>query len=53
MVKRRIKVMSDSHVRDALAAHLRALSILDDDETVVKFKRVPEGLEVNIEKEDK
>lgn len=48
-----VKVMSYELACEALTVQLRSLSIIDDDNYVENFKRVPEGIEVRIVKEKK
>lgn len=47
------KILSNELACEAITVQLRALSIIDDNQIVSKFKRVPEGWEVSIAKEDK
>lgn len=47
------KVMSDELACEAMTTQLRALSIIDDNQVVQSFKKVPEGWEVHIKKEGK
>lgn len=47
------KVLSNDLACEAMTVQLRALSIIDDNQVVNKFKKVPEGWEVHIGKEDK
>jgi hypothetical protein len=43
------RVVSKDRVNEALTLHLRALSVLEDNEEVTSFYKVPEGLDVKIE----
>lgn len=52
MVKSKTKVLSDAMVLDILNSTLHAMSIADDNEVIVKYKKVPEGIEVSIVKEN-
>lgn len=45
-------VVKKDHVHQALTQYLQALSFVPKDAEVVKFKKVPEGLEVSVEKFD-
>lgn len=47
------KIMSDELAREALTMQLRALSTINDNEVVERFKKVPEGWELHIIKEKK
>lgn len=51
MSKRKIKIINDDNVKLALASYLITLSLINDDDDVVAYKKVPEGVEVTIEKE--
>lgn len=51
MSKNKTLVLSNDHTCLALTSHLRSLSSIDDDQHVSKFKKVPEGIEVQITKE--
>lgn len=48
--KRKIKILNDVNVVTALTNHLQSLSIIDDNDNVINYKKVPEGIEVTIEK---
>lgn len=43
------KIVSKDRVCEALTMHLRALSVLEDNEEVTSFYKVPEGLDVKVE----
>lgn len=47
------KVLSLELACEALTVQLKALSVIDDNQYVERFKRVPEGVEVHIVKEAK
>jgi hypothetical protein len=44
--------MSKDHTMMALTYYLRSMSLIPKDMEVTKFKKVPEGLEVSVEKFD-
>jgi hypothetical protein len=43
------KVVLKSHVNEALTFYLRTFSVIEDNQEVVSFYKVPEGLDVKIE----
>lgn len=43
------KVIVKDHVNEAMTYYLRTLSVLGDNEEVVSFYKVPEGLDIKIE----
>ena len=49
--KAKIRVLLEPHILEAATVYLRSLSLIDDNEEVVRYKKVPEGIEVDIEKE--
>lgn len=51
MAKRKIRVITAAHTLAAISLYFRSLSMIDDDQIVTSFKKVPEGIEVTIEQE--
>lgn len=46
--RKTFRSITNEHVCLAMTAHLRSLSSIDDDEEVVSYFKVPEGIEVKI-----
>lgn len=47
----RKRVLFPEHVGAAFISYLQSLSIADDDDVVTKWKKVPEGIEVTLQKD--
>lgn len=46
------KVVAKDHVNEALTQYLHSLNMINKDEEVTSFYKVPEGLDVKVEKID-
>lgn len=53
MSKRKVRVISTAMTIDILETNLKALSIMDDDLSIVAIKKVPEGFELTFDKGSK
>jgi len=44
------KIVLNIRVCEAITQHLRALSVIEDNEEVTSYYKVPEGLDVKVER---